>query len=189
MPRKTKNLVGCKFAKLIVNAFAYRNQQGTYWYCLCECGGTTTTRYGSLTSGNTKSCGCIQKESANKTIKKQIILRTLPVGAAAQRDLFRQYKKSAKVRKLDFYLTLEQFLKLTSKRCFYCNIEPLQTHKNSHWNGSYLYNGLDRRNNQLGYTIKNAVPCCKRCNIAKMDTTEKEFLAHVKQIYTFKIKS
>lgn len=29
-----------------------------YWLCKCKCGNTTTVATGSLTSGNTKSCGC-----------------------------------------------------------------------------------------------------------------------------------
>lgn len=31
------------------------------WDCLCDCGNVITVRYAALTSGNTKSCGCIKK--------------------------------------------------------------------------------------------------------------------------------
>lgn len=33
------------------------------WYCECECGNTVTVRQSSLTSGHTKSCGCLYMET------------------------------------------------------------------------------------------------------------------------------
>jgi hypothetical protein len=35
------------------------------WLCACECGGETVTRTVSLTSGATRSCGCLQREKAS----------------------------------------------------------------------------------------------------------------------------
>lgn len=34
--------------------------------CLCVCGNKTTIRYASLSSGNTKSCGCLRAEHLSK---------------------------------------------------------------------------------------------------------------------------
>ena len=40
-----------------------RSKQGyVQWVCRCECGNTIIVSSYSLTSGNTKSCGCLQKE-------------------------------------------------------------------------------------------------------------------------------
>ena len=36
------------------------------WKCRCDCGKVTTVRARSLWSGNTRSCGCLQKEKASK---------------------------------------------------------------------------------------------------------------------------
>ena len=41
-----------------------------FWYCICDCGGTVLTRCCSITSGSTKSCGCLQRESAIKNAQK-----------------------------------------------------------------------------------------------------------------------
>ena len=41
----------------------YQNSQ---WLCLCECGTVTTVRGSHLTSGNTKSCGCLDREAVAK---------------------------------------------------------------------------------------------------------------------------
>ena len=38
-------------------------------------------------------------------------------------------------------------------------------------NGQYLYNGIDRIDNKLGYIKGNMTPCCKICNHAKHDLT------------------
>jgi len=32
------------------------------WYCKCDCGNYTKVKTNSLTSGNTSSCGCWNKE-------------------------------------------------------------------------------------------------------------------------------
>lgn len=38
-------------------------------------------------------------------------------------------------------------------------------------NGYFVYNGLDRVNNDLPHTLENCVPCCKFCNFAKNNLT------------------
>lgn len=42
------------------------------WECHCECGRTTYVNAKSLRSGNTRSCGCLQKEIASKNFSKDI---------------------------------------------------------------------------------------------------------------------
>lgn len=47
------------FGALKVIDRAHKNKHGVYtWNCLCECGNKINIPGGSLTSGNTKSCGC-----------------------------------------------------------------------------------------------------------------------------------
>jgi hypothetical protein len=42
---------------------------------------------------------------------------------------------------------------------------------------SYIYNGVDRVNNDFGYSIDNCVSCCKVCNRMKGKKTVAEFVA------------
>lgn len=58
----TPDLIGQKFNRLTVI-----RREGKGWLCQCECGGTTITTTTHLKTGHTKSCGCLQKESATKT--------------------------------------------------------------------------------------------------------------------------
>lgn len=37
---------------------------GYFWKCLCECGNDTKVTVGNLNSGHTRSCGCLQEETA-----------------------------------------------------------------------------------------------------------------------------
>jgi len=91
-------------------------------------------------------------------------------GEAGLNAVIRGYKKNAQKRNLLWELSDEQVKDITSKSCFYCDAEPkneIKAHVGE--NGRYLYNGIDRLDNNAGYTINNVVPCCYRCNILKKD--------------------
>ena len=55
-----KDLTNCKFGKLTVLEFSYCKNRKAYWKCKCDCGNIITIAGNSLSSGNTKSCGCIK---------------------------------------------------------------------------------------------------------------------------------
>lgn len=57
-----KELTGQKFGRLTVLEYVENNKNGAIWSCCCDCGKKTMVRAYSLTSGKTKSCGCIQRE-------------------------------------------------------------------------------------------------------------------------------
>lgn len=57
-----RDLVDMKFGELLVTSFAYtKSGRGSYWNCRCSCGNDIVVRGCSLTTGHTKSCGCINK--------------------------------------------------------------------------------------------------------------------------------
>ena len=59
---KIRDLTGQTFGKLTVVSFAGSDKRGNAkWLCKCECGNEKAVRGGLLTSGRTKSCGCITK--------------------------------------------------------------------------------------------------------------------------------
>lgn len=63
------DLTDRKFGRLTVvqkNPVAAKNRDSR-WDCVCECGTTLTVIRGSLTSGNTISCGCYRKEVSTAT--------------------------------------------------------------------------------------------------------------------------
>lgn len=61
-----ENIIGKKYNRLLVISKSGKTKKGEYKYkCLCDCGNTveTPTSY-NLRKGITKSCGCLQKETA-----------------------------------------------------------------------------------------------------------------------------
>ncbi len=43
-----------------------RKSSSPYWICLCDCGTTKSIQGGSLSTGQTKSCGCFRREWSAK---------------------------------------------------------------------------------------------------------------------------
>ncbi len=64
-------------------------------------------------------------------------------------------KVKAKKRNIKFELSFEEYNKLLLSPCYYCGNELDE-----------MGVGLDRINNDksIGYTSKNVLPCCGRCN-------------------------
>ncbi len=62
------DLQGKKFGRLtaIERTAEYGNVSGVKWVCQCDCGNTTIVSGAKLRSGETKSCGCLQRETAQK---------------------------------------------------------------------------------------------------------------------------
>ena len=64
--RKTVDLTGQKFGKLTVCDRRWcENNKRNLWYCKCECGNTVMVPTSALSSGRTKSCGCLRKTVAS----------------------------------------------------------------------------------------------------------------------------
>jgi hypothetical protein len=69
---------------------------------------------------------------------------------------------------------------------FYCGKSPNTKYSNAEvWTdeNTLLYNGVDRKDNELGYTKENSVSCCEMCNRMKMKISFTDFLEQVKRIY------
>lgn len=155
------------FGKLTVVSFddfrssKNKKRRYTYWNCICECGGKISVPSNALLNGNTKSCGCLKN--------------VLEKGEASCNRLFSIYKESALIRKYEFCLTKEKFIEITQKNCYYCGTPPKQKIFPAGFNGEYIYNGIDRKVNEIGYTDQNCVPCCILCNRAKSTVSPSEF--------------
>ena len=70
---KAENIIGQKFNRLTVIARIIDNEDHVKWKCQCECGNTIIVRKDSLTTGHTKSCGCLQKEIVSKNTKINLV--------------------------------------------------------------------------------------------------------------------
>lgn len=88
---------------------------------------------------------------------------------------FNTSKGAAKRRNKTFTLSFEEFCKVISEPCIYCN--------NELGNKSKTGSGLDRLDNAIGYELSNVQSCCKYCNQIKGEIlTVEETKAAVKAI-------
>ena len=164
----------------------------TRWFCRCACGVERAVNGNNLATGGSKSCGCLSRERATRIARLNFADRfarnTLPTGRSAAHGLYHGYQCSATKRRLSFGLSLARFIQLTSSPCAYCGCAPHRLRRPcKRGNGGYVYNGIDRVDNVIGYEEGNVVPCCFTCNDAKKTRSEAEFLAWVERIYVFRI--
>lgn len=70
MPKRT-DLTGLTFGRLTVLGYSHIDTRGyVCWNCSCECGNTVVVRGKHLTSGTTKSCGCLRSERIRASLQK-----------------------------------------------------------------------------------------------------------------------
>lgn len=181
MAKKSRNLIGKRFGKLLVLKSELRletgNRNRTFYYCRCNCGNERWYRNSSISSG-TKSCGCLNRELLSNANK----LKVLPNFRAIKTNLYLQYKrKGRRARELEFNLTREEFEELIEDNCYYCGIKPnTKAEKNKQ---TFFWNGIDRLDSSKGYTKNNCVTCCKDCNKAKCEMSEEDFKMFIKRVY------
>lgn len=77
---KFEDLTGQKFGNLnVIKPTTKRNiSHRVIWLCECECGNQTEVSADHLKSGNTKSCGCIGKDSSIKNLQNTLYDGTRP---------------------------------------------------------------------------------------------------------------
>jgi len=86
---------------------------------------------------------------------------------------WRCLRKGAKRRGYSFMLTFEDCSGLFLDNCHYCgkhSVEEVKIH------------GLDRVDNEKGYSIDNVVTCCEQCNVAKATQTYEDFIQQANDI-------
>jgi hypothetical protein len=78
----------------------------------------------------------------------------------------------------------EAFYVLIKRNCYYCRASSSNYVRRKGY-PNFVYSGVDRLNNKLGYTSKNIVPCCRICNAMKEKLSEQDFLEHIYKIVNF----
>jgi hypothetical protein len=145
------------------------------WHCRCQCGNERIICSGHLRSGHNKSCGCWK-------IDKQ---RSKHPQEAQKHAAWLGCRQGATRRGYEFSLTNQQWLALTQQPCFYCGIVKSNEKKadpRNQWGESFWYNGIDRINNEKGYTFENSVSCCSTCNFMKWKLDAPLFVEHCRRI-------
>lgn len=148
---------GKKYNNITIDSFLKSDKGTRLWNCTCDCGNKLVSSMAPLKNNSKISCGCIKRK----------INRGLKEGDASFNIVYNAYRARALKKGLEFHLNKRCFKILTSMNCLYCSSKPSSTSGHRAVNGAYVYNGLDRLDNDKGYTLCNVVTCCKICNYAK----------------------
>jgi 5-methylcytosine-specific restriction endonuclease McrA len=152
---KPKDLSGRQFGHWQVLSFAGINKhRKAVWNCRCVCGTERAVVAGDLRQHKSLCCGCVDPKK-------------LPPGESSKRQVHTLYKYHARNRDYAWNLTELQFRALIESACHYCGDPAGNSRIGTRHNGAALYNGVDRVNNDVGYSPENCVPCCGMCNRAK----------------------
>lgn len=177
------NLSGKTFGRLtVIEPIGNSPKWGTIWLCKCTCGNTVQYGTGRLNSGHVQSCGCLRKDVA-----RQKALEVRNYSSVAGRA-FAVLERAAKQRNIENTISFNAFSKLIYQNCYYCGIEPNQV-KNWYVENDIAIHGIDRVDNTKGYIEGNVVPCCRMCNIAKANHSQKEFLEWVNRVAVHQAKT
>lgn len=82
------------------------------------------------------------------------------------------YRNGAAKRGLPFLLSQADFDALIEQSCHYC--------------GHAGPNGIDRKDNDVGYSVGNCVSACLQCNYAKGSHKYEVFLEYIERLMRFR---
>jgi len=178
-----KDLSGLRFGRLTVRWPSGRHGGRTRWLCSCECGSIRPSiPTDHLVRGNTKSCGCLQREKAARTGAA----KKLPNHGAGMNALYARYRIAATQRGLIFGISKKVFVFTILLDCHYCGAKPRKCYVNK--SVFCVSNGIDRMNNSKGYEKSNIVPCCSTCNFMKVKMSHDEFIKQCRAVAKFREK-
>jgi len=157
--------IGSTFEKWTTVGAPFYNGDHFVVKCRCECSTEwPNVRCDYLLTGRSYHCRkCADADNRN--------------GHSAQKQILAGYRYAAKKRNREWALTDEQWLALCLSDCHYCGRAPYNV-KTSKYD-SFTYNGIDRKDNSLGYTVANSLPCCKECNLRKGTMGYDEFMTWI----------
>lgn len=137
------------------------------WLFKCECGNEVIADKYQHKINRVKSCGCLRARNIKNC--------NLPDGLTAFNSLYDQKYDNRSVieRNIIFSLSRNDFLFLTKQNCSYCGKEPSSCIKSE--KSFYIYNGIDRVDNNKGYVIENSITSCGICNLFKAEMSQEKF--------------
>ena len=199
---RAMDISGLKFGRLTVKEKSEERASNgdVYWLCDCECGTknilVTRSNLLSKTKYRTLSCGCYKNEGLHIVNRED----------DRKKHIIKYLYGKVRNRKIGFdnskMISIEHYEKMIFEPCFYCGlIGGNTTYDTECYEGNYKnkehfskhrvsdeivrHNGIDRIDSSVGYVPGNVVPCCKYCNMAKMDRTKEEFLKWAEETYQF----
>lgn len=167
-------IIGC-YEVLSFSHFGKDKSQTKYFNVRC-------TKCNSESIKSLKTIMTTKEYCSNCEIKRK---RKEPTLDAPRNCIKYSYISGAIERGYSFSLSDEDFDELIFGNCFYCGQEP-EEHKSdfrlNKTNLPFKRNGIDRLDNNIGYTKENCVTACSKCNRMKSNLNYLDFMQHIKKI-------
>lgn len=171
------SIEGCYFGDLLVIGFeGYSIGDVPMFRCKCSCGNIITVSRKRLIGKKIRHCGC-------KTSELRSMASRHDSGVSLRNRVIDYYKRNAIKKGRELSLSTNDFISLFQGECYYCGEPPSHTIVKEGSYGSFTYNGIDRLDNSLGYTISNCVSCCQVCNQLKKVYNRDDFIKKILKIY------
>lgn len=189
-------LAGDVHGGMTLKSFSHVDKNGNAcWNFICHCGKEATNRLHAMKKGTVKSCGCL-------SWRYNIVTEASIINGVINK-VYKRYVKRHELISEELCISREKFYELSQKECYYCGkfksnrhnptfnnkgimYPSVDTNTSTHIDFPsvyYEYNGLDRVENEKGYTENNVVTCCRWCNQMKLDRSQNEFFEHISNIY------
>jgi len=182
-----------RYWHLLVVKHAWKDKRNKHlWLCKCDCGNEKVVVGDNLSSRKSKSCGCLKRDFLARNGNQYGLYedREIALLKVQYSHLKRRNRKMGFIDIIDF----DTFKSLSKSHCKYCGLEyskeiedRLNESKRSKRLSDYILicNGIDRIDNNKGYTNDNSVSCCKYCNFAKHTMSEHDFYKWIKRVYEY----
>lgn len=170
-PSIDNKYIGKKYGKLtILKKYGLDDYSHVIWLCECECGKQIIVRGYALTTKNTGSCGCSSRKKG-KNHKNFTGYEEIPG------RFWTTYKISAKERKLEFSITIQEAWNLFLKQDRKCALTGLDINFHLTSRNQFLTTAsLDRIDSTKGYTTYNIQWVHKKLNRIKWNIPNDEFI-------------
>lgn len=166
---------GDRFGRFTVIAFTHNDKRHRRHYSVvCDCGTMKNVQGTLLRTGNTRSCGCLGRDTAKTKV--------LPNDGGMINQIILQYKRHARDRGIAWELSPDDVDGLVRWPCHYCGDAAGNLKKSRHCPEGFAHTGIDRKDRNKPYSVENCVPCCGKCNMAKGKMSEAEFIALTQRI-------
>lgn len=97
----------------------------------------------------------------------------MPLIPLGENRVWSFFRNNCRIRGVAVEISKEELLHLSRLPCAYCGAPPKnkiplpRSTRKTIDTFIFLYQGIDRKDNALGYVPGNCVPCCGRCNSIK----------------------
>ena len=115
-----KDITNQRFGKLIAISRTDKSTsgEGYYWTCECDCGNIIEVPVSSLTSGETKSCGCISMSAGEERVEKILKDNNIPFEKQKTFDTCRSPINNYLLR-FDFYVNNNFILEFDGQQHYF----------------------------------------------------------------------